>query len=134
MKFSGLLSTKKEPGSFVNTVISKLPFTTFFFLQVFALFIWLVYIRKIYTYTDHLIFSFHNQTLLFILLINSVFKTKSNGLFFLVFVIYLYKVMRNFYGLGRFKTIVKYGILNTVLVILATIGVILLLAGSIFTY
>lgn len=136
---NSLIKAKKTPGSFVNALISKLPFTTFFFLPVFAMFIWLIYIRKKHTYTDHLIFSFHNQSLLFILLtisylINSIFKTESNGFFLLIFAIYLYKAMRNFYGQGRFKTIVKYSILNTVFVILACIGVVLLLAGSIFTY
>lgn len=136
---NGLIRAKKAPGSFLNALVSKLPFTTFFFLPVFAIFIWLVYIRKKYTYTDHLIFSFHNQSLLFILLIvsyliDSVLKTESNGIFLLIFAVYLYKAMHNFYGQGRFKTIVKYSILNTVFVILASIGAILLLAGSIFTY
>jgi hypothetical protein len=98
-----------------------------------------MYIRKKYTYTDHLIFSFHNQSLLFILLIvsyliDAILKTESGGLFILIFAIYLYKAMRSFYGEGRFKTIVKYSILNTVFIILASIGGILLLAGSIFTY
>ncbi|MFD0799237.1 DUF3667 domain-containing protein [Maribacter chungangensis] len=135
----GTIRSKKEPGTFINALISKLPFTTFFFLPVFTVFIWLIYIRKKHTYTDHLIFSFHNQSLLFILLIisyliNSLFKAESNGIFLLIFAIYLYKSMRNFYGQGRFKTIVKYSILNTVFVILACIGVVLLLAGSIFTY
>ena len=65
------LKVIKEPGSFLSGLLSNLPFATFFFLPGFAVFIWLVYIRKKYTYTDNLIFSFHNQSLLFILLIIS---------------------------------------------------------------
>ncbi len=129
----------RQPGSFLNDMIAKLPFAIFFFLPVFALFIWLMYIRKKYNYTDHLIFSFHNQSLLFILLIigfliDAVFKVDSSGIFLLIFLIYLYKAMRNFYQQGRVKTIVKYLILNAIFFILASISVTILLAGSIFTY
>jgi ribosomal protein L32 len=134
-----MVKAKREPGAYLNSLISKLPFTTFFFLPVFTIFVWLAYIRKKHTYTDHLIFSFHNQSLLFILLIissliDSVFGTASSGIFLLIFSIYLYKAMRNFYKQGRFKTIVKYVFLNTIFVILASIGVVVLLAGSLFTY
>ena len=134
-----LIRVKRQPGAYISSVFSKLPFTTFFFLPVFSLFIWLVYIRKKYTYTDHLIFSFHNQSLFFILLIisyliDTVFGIDSSAIFILVFCIYLYKAMRNFYKQGRFKTIVKYIFLNTIFVILAGIGAALLFAGSMFTY
>lgn len=134
-----LIRVKRQPGAYLSSVFSKLPFTTFFFLPVFSLFIWLAYIRKKHTYTDHLIFSFHNQSLFFILLIisyliDSVFGIDTNGIFILIFAVYLYKAMRNFYDQGRFKTIVKYIFLNTIFVILAFVGAALLFAGSIFTY
>ncbi|MEL6917812.1 MAG: DUF3667 domain-containing protein [Bacteroidota bacterium] len=133
------LKVSQQPGSFASELISKLPFVIFFFLPVFAVFIWLVYIRKKYTYTDHLIFSFHNQSLLFILLIISflidiVFPVDTGGIFLLIFSIYLYKSMRKFYEQGRFKTIVKYMFLNIIFFILATVSAVLLLTGSIFTY
>ena len=136
---SSLLRVIQAPGSFINATIGKLPFVIFFFLPIFTAFIWLVYIRKKYTYTDHLIFSFHNQSLLFILLIlsliiDSIFNTASAGWFLLIFGIYLYKAMRKFYGQGRFKTIVKYIFLNTIFVFLAFFTAILLFAGSAFTY
>ncbi|SDQ30953.1 DUF3667 domain-containing protein [Flagellimonas zhangzhouensis] len=128
-----------EPGTWVNETISKLPFVVFFFLPVFTLFISLVYIRNKYNYTDHLIFSFHNQSLLFILLIlsltlDAVFKISSAGIFLLIFGIYLYKAMRNFYGQGRFKTIVKYIFLNTIFLMLAFFTILATFTGSVFTY
>lgn len=136
---NSLLKVINQPGSFLNSTISRLPFVIFFFLPVFAVFIWVVYIRKKYTYTDHLIFSFHNQSLLFILLIlsliiDSIFNTASSGIFLLIFGIYLYKAMRKFYGQGRVKTIIKYIFLNTMFTFLALFVVIALLAGSVFTY
>lgn len=129
----------RQPGSFINDMISKLPFATFFFLPVFAIFIWLVYIRKKYNYTDHLIFSFHNQSLLFILLIisflvNSIFNVNSGWIFIMIFSTYLFGAMKKFYNQGTFKTIVKYLFLNTIFFILAGISVILLFTGSLITY
>ncbi len=136
---ASLLRVVRSPGSFINATIGKLPFVIFFFLPVFTAFIWLVYIRKNYTYTDHLIFSFHNQSLLFILLIlslliDSIFSTTSAGWFLLIFGFYLYKAMRKFYGQGRLKTIIKYLFLNTVFFVLATITAVVLFTGSAFTY
>ena len=136
---NSMLKVISRPGSFLNDTLTKFPFVIFFFLPVFAIFIFLVYIRKNYTYTDHLIFSFHNQSLLFILLIislivDTIFGTASAGLFVLVFAFYLYKAMRKFYGQGRFKTIIKYIFLNSVFTFLAFIMVILLFTGSVFTY
>src|SRR5690606_22320569 len=133
------LRIEKEPGRFVNSTISKLPFVVFFFMPVFTVFVWLVYIRKKYTYTDHLIFSFHNQSLLFILLIlslilDTIFNIGSACIFIIIFGIYLYKAMRKFYGQGRFKTIVKYLFLNTIFTFLAIFAVILLFTGSVFIY
>jgi hypothetical protein len=130
---------KQQPGSFFRDLISKLPFAVFFFVPVFSLFIWLVYIRKKYTYTEHLVFSFHNQSLLFILLIISfivdkVFDIISSGFFILAFSIYLFLAMRKFYKQGFFKTFVKYVFLNTIFIILAMFAMVILFAGSAFTY
>lgn len=142
MAFNGSKSSLKaieQPGTYINNTIAKLPFVIFFFLPLFTVFIWLAYIRKKYTYTDHLIFSFHNQSLLFILLIlsliiDTIFNTVSAGIFLLIFSFYLYKSMRRFYGQGRFKTIVKYLFLNTIFTFLALFVLIGLFTGSVFTY
>jgi hypothetical protein len=133
------LKVTRQPGSFMNSLISRLPFATFFFLPVFAIFIVLAYIRKKYTYTDNLIFSFHNQTLLFILLIisfliDAIFNISTAWLALMVFAFYLYKAMRNFYGQGRFKTIIKYVFLNTIFFILAGIAGLIFILASAFTY
>lgn len=133
------LRVAKQPGTFISAIVARLPFATFFFLPIFTIFIWVAYIRKKYNYTDHLIFSFHIQSLFFILLIVSflidfIFNLESGGIFILIFCFYLYKSMRNFYGQGRFKTIVKYIFLNTIFFILATMAIVLLFIGSAFTY
>lgn len=134
-----ILKAIDQPSSFINSLISKLPFAIFFFLPLFALFIWLVYIRKKYNYTDHLIFSFHIQSLLFILLIisallHAVFNIETEGIAIVIFCIYLFIAMRNFYEQGRFKTFIKYLFLNTVFFILLSVFSLVFLAGTFFTY
>lgn len=142
MAFNGSKSALKaiaQPGSWLDNTMAKLPFVIFFFLPIFAVFIFLVYIRKKYTYTDHLIFSFHNQSLLFILLIlswviDSIFDTATAWIALTLFSIYLFQAMKKFYSQGIFKTIIKYLFLNSVFLFLALICVVLLFTGSIFTY
>ncbi|SHJ49646.1 DUF3667 domain-containing protein [Pseudozobellia thermophila] len=134
-----LFKIKERPGDFLRTLISRLPFATFFFLPLFTVFIWLAYIRKKYNYTDHLIFSFHVTSLLFILLIvsfliDSIFKIDSNWFFLSCFSVYLFLAMRKFYGQGIFKTIVKYLFLNTIFFILAMFSVLVLIVGNMITY
>lgn len=136
-----VLRLLRQPGSFISDQISKLPLATFFFLPVFSIFLWLVYIRKSYTYTDNLVFSFHIQSLFFILLIIGLLAGRLIGkdtnltwLSFAVFAVYLYVAMRKFYKQGHFKTIIKYLLLNTVFVILAWIAIVVLFVGSAVTY
>ena len=134
-----LLRLMRQPGSFINEQISKLPLVIFFFLPVFSIFLWLVYIRKSYTYTDNLVFSFQIQSLFFILLIIGALAGRLVGkdftwLSFAVFSVYLYAAMRKFYKQGHFKTILKYLFLNTIFVILAWIAIIVLFVGSAVTY
>lgn len=110
-----------------NYFISKLPIVIFLFMPIFALFIKLLYIRrKQYTYMEHLVFAFHVQSLFFVLLIITLFfdyflnTSLFTSLALFTFLIYLYKAMRNFYLQSRFKTFVKFVILNTLFSILAT--------------
>ncbi|HKJ49164.1 MAG TPA: DUF3667 domain-containing protein, partial [Christiangramia sp.] len=120
-----------NPKLFADYFINKLPFIIFFYLPVFALFIWLIYLRRPFNYMEHLIFAFHVQTTLFVLYIIGYsidYVLKSNWGFTLantVFVFYLYKSMRNFYGQGRVKTILKFILLNIIFFTLATIATII---------
>jgi hypothetical protein len=51
-----------------------------------------------------------------------------------VFIFYLYKAMRNFYGQGRVKTIVKFILLNFIFFILAGIAAIISILASFAIY
>lgn len=116
-----------NPDFTVDYFMSKLPFAIFFFIPLFALFIKLLYLRKKrFTYMEHLVFAFHVQSVFFVLMIfalvlNFLLRTDFFvSLFLLLFCFYLYKAMRKFYEQGRFKTIVKFVVLNTLFTILAT--------------
>ncbi|WP_242670054.1 DUF3667 domain-containing protein [Gramella sp. KN1008] len=131
---------RQNPRLFVDYFVSKLPFIIFFYLPVFALFIWLLYLRRPFNYMEHLIFAFHIQTMFFVLyglallidmIVNSNWvMTTAN----FVFLFYLYKGMRNFYGQGRVKTILKFLLLNLIFFILAIIAAILSLLASFSIY
>ncbi|UCE68651.1 MAG: DUF3667 domain-containing protein [Flavobacteriaceae bacterium] len=129
----------RQPGGFLNEFLSTVPFAIFAFLPFFTIFLWLVYIRKKFNYTDNLVFSFHSQSLFFILLIVSflidqILDITSIGWFILIFAVYLYLSMRRFYGQGWFKTTIKYLFLNTIFVILASVAALIFLVGSALTY
>lgn len=127
-------------GSMIAYFTKQVPFIIFFFLPVFALGIWLLYTRRKYTYTDHLIFLFHVQTMFFVLLgfglllDEIVNDSYPSAIAFFIFMFYLYKAMRRFYKQGRFKTIVKYFILHTIFSILAIIGSVIAFAFTFATY
>jgi len=131
----------KNIGNLITFFVKQLPFIIFFFLPVFALFIWLLYVRRKFTYTDHLVFLFHIQTMFFVLfgvviLISFIFPEVGAfmGIMTLIFLFYLYKAMRKFYQQGRFKTIVKFMLLQGIFIILAGIGSVFAFAFSFATY
>lgn len=100
----------------------------FIFLPFFTLFLKIFYIRRKFTYVDHLIFVFHTQTVFFMLLsiyfLLEIFNVKPQlWLFTLLFLIYLLIAMKNFYKQGYFKTIIKFCFLNLSYFIISSIGI-----------
>jgi len=130
---------KENPGLFFSYFVNKLPFIIFFYLPVFALFIWLLYLRRPFNYMEHLIFAFHVQTTFFIvyaiaLLFDYILENWAFTVANLVFAFYLYKAMRNFYSQGRVKTIVKFTLLNIIFFILAGIAAFISILASFAIY
>lgn len=125
---------------FWNYFYTKVPFIIFFYLPIFALFIWLLYLRRPFTYMEHLIFTFHNQTTWFVLFgiavgINAILD---NNFFTwvatLFFGFYLYKAFRKFYGQGRVKTLLKFFIINIIFFTLAFIAAVFSVLASFAIY
>ena len=132
----------KNPWGFANYLMAKVPFFLFFFAPVYALFFWIVYSSKKYSYMEHLIFIFHIFSFVFlaslIVYLPDLLLGDSGILIglLLTFVgpFYFYKALRNFYNQGRLMTILKFVILNFVFFIGSTISALLFFSVSAAMY
>ncbi len=132
------LQQLREDGgkNYIKKIISTTSISLFVFLPIFTLFLMLLYFRRNYTYMEHLVFVFNTQTVFFLLLaifllLNLLFNIENTAwVFVTVFVVYLYKAMRNFYQQSRTKTIVKFIILNSFYLLLGFIGILIVAAIS----
>jgi len=125
---------------FEKQMISYTSISLFVFLPLFTLFLKLFYIRRKFTYVEHLVFVFHTQTVFFLLSIifylTYYFRPKEFmiGIFLLLFTIYLYLAMRRFYQQGRFKTFLKFILINFSFFIVSTIGAMIIMAITFIMY
>ncbi|HEY9170535.1 MAG TPA: DUF3667 domain-containing protein [Lutibacter sp.] len=125
------LQTEKGTKNLIKKFTSYISISLFVFLPIFTLFLKLLYIRKRFTYIEHLVFVFNTQTVFFLLFIlfysmSFLFKMENvSWIFVLLFLIYFYKSLRNFYGQGRFATTIKFMLLNIYYMFLALVGAII---------
>jgi hypothetical protein len=134
---NGVSQIKTDGGkNYFKKLFSFISISLFIFLPVFTLFLMLLYMRHKFTYIEHLIFVFNTQTVLFLLfivylLIDFVVDIEDfDWVFLLLFLIYLYKALYNFYKQNHLKTFIKYTILNSFYLFLAFIGITLVAAIS----
>ncbi|NNM24334.1 MAG: DUF3667 domain-containing protein [Flavobacteriaceae bacterium] len=126
---------KENPTEFFNYLVEKTPFFVFFFTPFYALFFWLLYSKKKYTYMEHMIFIFHIFSFVFLGMLIAVIPDTLIGsdifggiLFGLIGPFYFYKALRNFYKQNRLITIIKFILLNWVFWVSATISAIIFFA------
>ena len=111
---------------------SYISISLFIFLPLFTLFLKFFYIRRKFNYVEHLVFVFHTQTVFFLLstLFYLIYFFKPQdyilGIFFLMFLIYLFLAMKKFYQQGYFKTFFKFILINMVFSFFSFIGVIII--------
>ncbi|ARV15319.1 hypothetical protein BTO07_09285 [Polaribacter sp. SA4-12] len=132
---NSFIDKKESQEQFVNQLLSYGSIALFVFLPLFTLFLKLFYIRRKYTYVDHLIFVFHTQTVFFMLLsiyfLLDIFGLKPQiWIFTILFLLYLFIAMRQFYKQGYFKTFIKFSFLNIFYFIISSIGISILLLIS----
>ena len=114
--------------SYYKTLISQLSIALFIFLPLFTLFLKILYIRRPFTYMEHLIFVFNTQTVFFLLLILfylfGMIAKSDSGLFIVVllFSVYLFLAQKTFYNQGYFKTFIKYIMINLIYFIFGIVG------------
>ncbi len=138
-KFDG--GVKEAALEWTEIFLHKLPYLLFLSLPLFALLLKLLYVRrKQFYYADHAIFTIHHYIFSFILLlfIFLLMAAREHTAFewlggiqlalFIIWPIYLYIAMLNFYKQGWFKTFVKFFLLN----ILGFFSLLLLFVGFFF--
>lgn len=131
-----------NPSGFASYLMNKIPFFVFFFAPIFALFFWLIYARHRYTYMEHLVFIFHIFSFVFVGMLIAllpdtlIFGDSVIMGVFLVLVgpFYFYKALRNFYKQGRFKTIIKFFLINIFFLIGVNITALIFFAISAAVY
>ena len=135
--------SNKVNKEIIDYFYEKLPFLIFLSLPILTLMFWLVYIRKKINYTEHLVFSYTFFTFMFIyMIIFNIIDIINNNLagiiagfcFSIVFPIYFYKSLRNFYQQGRWKTILKFVILNPLFGIFLFISAVLMMLIGILLF
>lgn len=123
-------------------IFSGLSLAVFIFLPIFALFLKFIYIRRKYTYMEHMVFIFYTQSVFFLLmllfvLISYFTNDKESlliGFSLLSFSIYLLLAMKKFYNQGWIKTFLKYIMANFSFMVMASIGLGILVAISFIFY
>ncbi|MEL6811690.1 MAG: DUF3667 domain-containing protein [Bacteroidota bacterium] len=125
----------ENPTEFITYLIEKTPFFVFFFTPFYALFFWLIYSKKKYTYMEHMIFIFHIFSFIFLAMLISILPDMLIGadifsglLFTIIGPFYFYKALRNFYKQNRLITIIKFIFLNMVFWLSASLSAILFFA------
>ena len=128
-----------DPAVLLDILLPKIPLFLFFFAPLLSLIFWLLYMRSTFNFMEHMVFNFHLLTFIFLgfyfmLAEVTLFGTGILAMIFfgLIGPIYLYKAMRHFYHQGRFKTILKFLIINFVFLVLISVSSALFIGGSIF--
>ena len=127
-----MISDKETNQNFSKQMLSYASVALFILLPLFTLFLKIIYVRRKFTYVEHLVFVFHVQTVFFLLFslfyILSIFRNSVYiiPIFLGIFLIYLFIAMKKFYGQGFFKTFFKFLLANFAYFILALFGTIAL--------
>ena len=136
------LNKYPNPGEkFLDDMLHNIPKMMFLLLPLFALILKLVYINKEKYYYEHLIYSFHLHSAIFLsILVTMLFQwlfafvydiSGWLSFFCIVYIIwYIYRSLRTFYGSTRWVTVLKFFFLNFCYSILLTICFLIIIAIS----
>lgn len=130
----------REIGDYI---LGKLPFLIFLSIPFIAIIFWITFYDKNFNYTDHLVFSYNFYSFMFICLILfefigfisedlSLFLVGTS--FSILFPLYLYKSLRNFYQNSRWKTIFKFILLNILFIPISLLAIFVLMVVSIILF
>lgn len=122
---------KEMTKKFIDDAVSNIPRMLFFLMPIFALLLKLLYVRRDYFYSEHLVFTVIYYDFIYlagslIILVNQVEWLSWIQYFLYAWIfIYLYKSMRNVYKQRRAKTVTKYFLLLTMFFFCVSIGIVI---------
>ncbi|MCK0132376.1 DUF3667 domain-containing protein [Flavobacteriaceae bacterium F08102] len=138
LNFTKILEGESQ---FEKKLFSGLSLTIFLLLPLFAIVLKLLYIRRKYSYMEHLVFVFYTQSVFFLFLLLFTLIYYGFGqhsyvylLFLFLFGIYLYLAMRRFYNQGIVKTWIKFSIANMAFLFILGVGIFVLTIISFILY
>ncbi len=113
-------SEARGVDKFGEFMVEKAPFILFISLPFLTIVFAIIYFRRKLSYAEHMVFVFNFMSFVFLLIfaeeiISLLINTDLTWLFVFIFPIYFYKALRNFYQQSRWKTILKFVILNFLL-------------------
>ena len=126
---------------FIEDLLHNIPKMMFLLLPLFALFLKLVYITKNKYYYEHLIYSFHVHSAIFLSIIFTITLQRFFALFYnidyilsficMIYVLwYIYRSLRTFYDSKRWVTVLKIIFLNFCYSMALTLCFLLIMAIS----
>jgi len=135
---------EKPEEKFLEDFVHNIPKMMFLLLPMFALILKLVYINKKRYYYEHLIYSFHLHSAIFLsilvtMLLKWLFDFIYNidvwlGILCAIYIIwYIYRSLRTFYGSTRWITVLKIFFLSFAYNIVLTICFLIVIAVSFVT-
>lgn len=118
---------KDNPKNYANNAIKNISILLFVLMPIFALILKLLYVRRNFFYTEHLIFSFHAHAFMFLVLLAILFVSKVPLLTVLLILyiwVYLFFALKRVYKQGFFKTAIKYFMLQSLYTVALIIGIV----------
>ncbi|KIX19669.1 hypothetical protein SY27_17820 [Flavobacterium sp. 316] len=142
-KKSILFKTNDIKNELTEYFYQKLPFLIFLSLPIITIMFWLVFYSKKINYTEHLVFTYTYFTFIFLCMIlfniigeisENLFEITTFIYFIFMLPIYFYKSLRNFYGQNRWKTILKFILLNPLFGIFLLISMLIMISLGVILF
>jgi hypothetical protein len=121
---------KEITKQFIDDAVGNIPRMLFFLMPIFALLLKLLYLRRDYFYSEHLVFTVLYYDFIYLMGSLIILVNQVEWLSWVQYVlygwigIYLYKSLRNVYKQRRTKTVVKFFMLITMFFFCVVAGIV----------
>lgn len=142
----GAQAIKENPRAFVRTLVDNIPSMMFIFLPLIALALKILYLFSRRYYVEHLMFSLHIHSAVFLILLFWMMAGELadawtpldrimgwiTAAVWIYIPVYLYKSMRRVYGQGHFMTSIKFFMLSIFYIVAASITSVFLFIAAVY--